>query len=372
MTTNTAALGAADPRSTVGWRRRTRRAIPLALALLTAGCVIGGFSLGFYLPNLHNGLIAATFTALGLFILSRRPGNRAGWLFAATGVAHGMMFAGRQYGLAATAAGTTEPTTAVTWATWFGVWPLALILVLSGVTLMSFPDGHLPSRRWRPVVIAMAAAGTALAAMSALWPVEYAENALAVAPPFRVAAYDSADRVWNLIGPPCYALFQVAWVTAVIRRLRRAQGDEARQLRWFAYAVAVGAVAMAVGVAVFHTVIVGVLAVPFVALAAGVAIAKYRLYDIDPLISKTLVVGTMAALVTGGYIGVVVLIGRFIGMSAAASGVVDRGYCSRCRCFRTGPALGTSPGGPSRLRSPALAVRDTGAVVDPAQRRWSG
>ena len=77
-----------------------------------------------------------------------------------------------------------------------------------------------------------------------------------------------------------------------------------------------GAVAMALGVVAFHTAIVGVLAVPVVALAAGLAIVKYRLYDIDPVINKTLVVGTMATLVTVGYIGVVVVIGRFVGMSA--------------------------------------------------------
>jgi len=285
--------------------------------------VVGGFSLGVYLPNLHNGLIAATFTAVGVFVLSRRPGNREGWLFIATGVAHAVMFFGRQYGLSATAAGGVDALPGAVWVMWVGVWPLALVLVLSGVTLMCFPDGRLPSPRWRVVVVTMVVAGALLALMSALWPVEYAENSLSLPHPLRVGGYDTAQRLWNVIGPSCYALFQAAWVTGVVVRMRRAQGDEARQLRWFAYAVAMGAVAMAVSVLVFGSPVLGVLVVPTVALAAGVAIAKYRLYDIDPVINKTLVLGTMAALVTAGYITVVVVVGRVVGLSATQHPVLS-------------------------------------------------
>jgi hypothetical protein len=66
---------------------------------VTAALVAGGFALGVHVANLHNGLIAASFTAVGLFVVLRRPGNREGWLFVATGAAHAVMFAGRQYGL---------------------------------------------------------------------------------------------------------------------------------------------------------------------------------------------------------------------------------------------------------------------------------
>ncbi|MEO7422027.1 MAG: hypothetical protein ABIU87_06500, partial [Ornithinibacter sp.] len=70
-----------------------------ALGLFAALLVVAGFSLGFHLANLHNGLIAAAFTAVGLFVLRLRPANREGWLFIATGVGHAVMFFGRQYGL---------------------------------------------------------------------------------------------------------------------------------------------------------------------------------------------------------------------------------------------------------------------------------
>jgi signal transduction histidine kinase len=290
---------------------RPVRLAPWALGLVAAVLIVAGFGLGVHLPNVHNGLIAATFTAVGVFVVGKRPGNREGWLFIATGVAHAVMFFGRQYGFA----DEGQPLPGAAWLAWVGQWPLALVLVLIGYTLMSFPDGRLPSPRWRVVVVAMVAAGTLLALLSALWPVEYGDNALSLPHPLHVAGYAGAQRLWYVLGPAAYLLFQVAWVACVVIRLRRAHGDEQRQLRWFAYAVAMGAVAMAVGLIAFRSPLLGVLAVPVIPIAAGVAIVKYRLYDIDPVINKTLVVGAMAALVTTGYVVVVFGVGRLVGLA---------------------------------------------------------
>ena len=298
-----------------GRRRRAWRRAPWALGLICAALVTGGFGLGVYMPNLHNGLIAASFTAVGLFVVGRRPGNREGWLFVATGLAHAVMFFGRQYGFFAdSSAERAAALPATTWVTWLGVWPLALVLVLAGVTLMCFPNGRLPSPRWRPVVAVMAAVSALLAMCSALWPVEYAENSLSVPHPLNVGGYETAQGLWNVVAPSTYLLIQLAWVACVVVRMRRAEGDEVRQLRWFAYAVAIGAAAMAAGLIFFGTAAPGVLAVPVVAVAAGVAIVKYRLYDIDLVINKTLVVGAMAAIITAGYVAVVIGFGRLVGL----------------------------------------------------------
>ena len=305
-----------------GRELRGRPAPAHAMGLLAALLVAGGFAFGLYMANLHNGLIAAAFTAVGVFVVDRRPGNREGWLFVATGIAHAVMFFGRQYGLyAGEHAGGALP--AVEWVTWLGVWPLPLVLVLVGVTIMCFPDGRLPSPRWRPVVVAMAAAGALLALLSALWPVEYDDNALAVAHPLSIGGYERAQDVWDVAGRAAYLLFQIAWATCVAVRLRRARGDEALQLRWFVYAVAVGAAAMTLSLLLLGSAALGVLAVPVVPVAAGIAIVKYRLYDIDLVINKTLVVGAMAAIVTTAYIGVVVGIGSLIGASASADLVLS-------------------------------------------------
>ncbi len=302
---------------------RARRVAPWTLGLICSALVIGGFGLGVYMPNLHNGLIAASFTAVGLFVVARRPGNREAWLFIATGLAHAVIFFSRQYGFFATStAERADVLPATTWVTWLGVWPLALVMVLAGVTLMCFPDGRLPSPRWRPLVAVMVAAGALLAICSALWPVEYAENSLSVPHPLSVGGYDTAQRLWNAIAPPTYMLIQLAWVACVVVRMRRAEGDEARQLRWFAYAVAIGAAAMAMGWIFFGSAAPGVLAVPVVAVAAGVAIVKYRLYDIDLVINKTLVIGAMAAIITAGYVAVVIGFGRLVGLEPGPNPVL--------------------------------------------------
>lgn len=294
--------------------------MPLALGLVCAVLVAGGLGLGVALPNLHNGLIAATFTAVGVLVLGKRPGNREAWLFVATGLAHAVMFFGRQYGFYAADHPGTLP--GARWVLWVGVWPLALVLVLVGVTMMCFPDGRLPSPAWRAVVAAMLVVGVLLSLASAVWPVEYADNALDLPHPLDAAGYETAQRRWNVLAPPAYLLFQIAWAVAVVVRLRRAAGDEAKQLRWFAYAVTVSLVAMVAGIVAFGSPTLGVLVVPFVPLVAGAAIVKYRLYDIDLVIHKTLVLGAMVAVITAGYVGVVVVFARLAGIPAGSDPVL--------------------------------------------------
>ena len=164
----------------------------------------------------------------------------------------------------------------------------------------------------------MAAAGALLALLSALWPVEYDDNALSVAHPLQPAGYEQAQDVWDVAGAAAYLPFQIAWATCVAGRLRRARGDEARQLRWFVYGVAVGAAAMTLSLVLLGSAALGVLAVPVVPVAAGIAIVTYRLYDIDLVINRTLVTGAMAAIITAAYVVVVVGVGSLIG--ACASG----------------------------------------------------
>jgi signal transduction histidine kinase len=286
--------------------------IAYAVGWLVAALVGSGVALGIHAQNVHNGLIAAAFTAVGIFVLRRQPDNREARLFVATGVASAVLFFCRQYGLHDGA-----PLPAATWVTWFGVWPLPLVLVLAGVTIMSFPDGRLPSPRWRPVVAVMIVVAATLAVVSALWPVEYADNELLVAHPLHVGGAGGAEDVWSVAGPAAYLSFQLVWAACVVVRLRRARGDEALQLRWFVYAVAIGAAVMALGFVVFRSPAPGVLSVPLIAVAAGGAILKYRLYDIDVVIDKTLVVAAMAVLVTAVYVIVVVGVGDAIGVTAS-------------------------------------------------------
>ena len=287
-------------------RASVRDALLGVIGLATAVLVGYGFMLGFHLDNLHNGLLGASFTAVGLYVLRVRPGHREGRLFVATGVAHAVMFLGRQYGL------QDGPLPGASWLGWLGVWPLPLVIALAGVTVMAFPDGSFLSPRWRAAAAAMVAVAVVLAVPSALWPVEYDRIGMVAPHPLDVGGADLAEAILTPARTIAYSLFQLLWTVAVLARLVRARGDEARQLRWFVYAVAIDLLLLLAGVLLLGTPLPGLLATPLVAVAAGVAILKYRLYDIDPVINKTLVVGAMALVITAGYLAVAVGVGALL------------------------------------------------------------
>ena len=275
------------------------------IALLVAALVGGGWSLGFHLGNAHNGLLAASFAAVGLYVVRMRPRHREGRLFVAVGVLHAVMFFGRQYG------SHDGPLPGAEWAGWVGVWPLSLAIALAGWTLMAFPDGRLLSPRWRVAVAGMLAMACGLAVISALWPVDYGRTALVVPHPLDVPGADRAEAWWSGV-QKSYLLFQAVWTAAIVERMRRARGDEARQMRWLVYAVVVDLALLVGGVVIVGSPAPGLLALPLIPVAAGIAILKYRLYDIDPVINKTIVLGAMALVITAGYVAIVVGIGAVV------------------------------------------------------------
>lgn len=275
------------------------------VALLVASLVGYGWFLGFHVDNAHNGLIAASFVAVGLYVVRMRSRHREGWLFVAVGVVHAVMFFGRQYGR------TEVVLPAASWIGWLGVWPLPLAIALTGWTFMAFPHGRMLSPAWRRAGLVMLAVAALMATMSALWPVDHDRIGLVAAHPLELPGSEVAARFWPYL-LPSYALFQVLWTAAVVVRLRRASGDEARQMRWLVYATVMAMVLLVTGLAVFRSPVPGALAVPLIPVAAGIAIVKYRLYDIDPVVNKTLVVGCLALLVTGGYVAIVVGVGALI------------------------------------------------------------
>ncbi|GIH50044.1 Histidine kinase [Microbispora rosea] len=275
------------------------------VALVVAVLVSYGWYLGFHLANAHNGLIAASWTAVGLYVVRMRPRHREGWLFVATGVVHAVMFFGRQYGL------HEGPLPAASWLGWLGVWPLPLAIAGFGWMLMAFPDGRLLSGRWLGAAWAMAAVAGAMATASALWPVEYDRTGLVAPHPFDVPGAAAAARVWEY-AQFGYLLFQALGTVAIVVRLRRAGGDEARRMRWLVFAVVMDILILAAGLAIFGSPVPGLLGLPLVPVAAAFGILRHRLYDIDPVINKTIVVGSMLLLVTAGYVALVVGVGGLV------------------------------------------------------------
>lgn len=276
-----------------------REAAVALAALVVLGLVGYGLTLDLHVGNLHNGALALVNTAVGLYVLRARPGHRLGRLFAAVGLVSGVMYFGRQYAL-------HRPTMpGADWLAWVSIWPVPIAMMLVGWAVLLFPTGQPLSPRWRAAGRAMTVAAVVLALSSALWPIEDNWTRDGLTFPLSVGGTTLAQQVFSVALPVAYLSFLALWAAAVAFRSRRAAPEELHQLRWFGYAVFVVLGLMAGGLAVAGTPLPGQLATPLIPLAAGVAMLRYRLYDIDPIINKTVVVAAMATLVTLGYVVVV-------------------------------------------------------------------
>jgi DNA-binding CsgD family transcriptional regulator len=242
-----------------------RGVVPLLLLSGVVVLVAVGLGRGVWLENLHNGVLALAFTGVGAYVLYQRPGHREGLVLMVTGVAEAVMFYGRQIGHAPGSDGSS-------WWAWLGVWPLALCLALATVSVILFPDGRVPSPRWRWVVAAVLAVAVVCSTLSALWPVEYDAAGVSVAHPFDLGGYAAASAIWSHLAHPSYAVFQVLWVVVVIQRWRVSGGHVRQQLTVVLAVATLSVVALAVGLAGWDTPRAGLLAVSLVPVAAGWAI----------------------------------------------------------------------------------------------------
>jgi signal transduction histidine kinase len=265
------------------------------------------------------GVAFFAFSLVGALIGFRRGGHPVAWICLGIGfIAAVWLFVGGwgQYTL------TTNPDSlpARDWMTWLENWVWVGWLVLVGVLLfLYFPDGRLPSPRWR-VVVWLAGAGTvALAASQALSPGRLDEDAEVVNPVGIEGAADLLDAL--SAGAALLGVCSLAAAGSVVLRYRRATGDERLQLKWFASAAVLGSLiycaAQVMGAvapdAAGATEDVSIAIVAALAIAVGIAILKYRLYEIDVVISKTLVFATLAVFITAVYVGIVVGLGAALG-----------------------------------------------------------
>lgn len=257
------------------------------------------------------------FSVVGALVASRRPGNPIGWILCGAGLSFELASLAGEY---ATYALITEPGSLpggdiMAWlGTW--AWPPGIILVFTYLLLL-FPDGRLPSRRWKPVAWLAAAALVITVIPVAItgWPIRgpILANIGEEAPAGASAAFKAAYDI-QVLGIILTFVLGVASAASLVIRLRRASGDERAQLKWFAYASA-----FLVAAIIANSPLVGVggnvlpgIALVMVPAAIGIAMFRYRLYDIDVVINKTIVVAVLAAFVTAVYLAVVVGISRLI------------------------------------------------------------
>ncbi len=326
--------------ATVGRKSR----ILLAWGLTLAGVCLVGASLALAAVGLpipvYSGLTALSVIATPLLILgglicARNPQVRLGRILLGLGVVGSVqLVCGEDATYSVLGhAGQLFATGATAWLS-----SIAQVVLVVGliVIILLFPTGRVLSRRWRPVAWALGVgfigvlAATAFGGPTFNSNLDFVRNPLYVAhPPPTLNALVSMLTVALVVG-------LIGSIAQLIVRLRGSKGDERQQLKWFAYA---GIMAPLVIVAVSGPLsnvapvlgnIVWTLGPLSLVAAVGIGVLKYRLYDIDVVINKTVVFGALAAFITAVYVAIVVGIGAAIGhdsrpnlgLSLLATGVV--------------------------------------------------
>jgi hypothetical protein len=272
-------------------------------------------------PLVLAALVAAT---VGVVLASRRPHHPVGWLLLALGLAvtaSGVADGYARYGLLA----RPSALPAARWVATYSPATLYLAFVCIGFVLLLTPSGSLPSPRWRWWARLAAAAPVgfllALGVGPGLVIPPYEEVIDPVSVPALASAVTAVIAVSFTIAIGSLAVG--AW--SLVVRFRRARGSERQQLRWVAFAAALTvppAVVVLFSVVVDTTATVGVLValgvcMALLPLAIGAAVLRYRLYDLDRIISRALAYGLLTLLLAGGYAALVLGLGQLLGQDSS-------------------------------------------------------
>ena len=277
-------------------------------------------------------LAFASIGVVGLIVALHQPRNAIGWIYLTVWLGAAAVFAGLQeYAYWVEVSHPGAPGGSV--ATWLGNWAwVPIFVLLLTYPFLLFPDGHLPSRRWRPVAWAIAIAGT-------LWSVTFAlnntgeytdalnhpiRNPYAPAPP--TPLLDGTRVVVSIV----LLGLMAATIVSLVLRYRRAHRDQREQIRWLLLA---GAVTLVWFVLPLNHGVGGwvdfiqALVLTLIPISVGIAILRYRLYDVDVVINRTVVFAVLAGFITVVYVAIVVGVGTLIGArgSPVLSGIAAAG-----------------------------------------------
>ncbi len=274
-----------------------RQLVPASLAVWTVS-------------NVSNQVVNVAALVMGFVLASRRPENRIGWLFLVAGLALGLSCFANAYAVHALVVhhGSLPGGRLSAWLTnWLWVIPVAVLAFL----FLLFPTGHVRSRRWRPAawfvggVFALATAG-ALIAATRTW-----------AHPFAFSGPAGPGGLAALFFRITTGLISAALlvsVAALVVRFAKSAGEERLQLKWCAWAALVLALVFVISIWANSAAVNVLQSLAFVCLwtAIAVAVLKYRLYDIDRIISRTLAYAIVTGLLIGVYAGLVLLATRVL------------------------------------------------------------
>ena len=299
---------------------RASRALATTLALLTLAMTVVAMVLlvpdsavqgpGSYVVTIV--LLAVTFSIVGWLIASRRSENRIGWMLLTVGFFYALTMFSQMYAVYGLLAmpGSLPLADVMSWLTnltWVPAFTLLLLL------LLFFPDGRLPSRRWWPVVWIAGATGVLMLAPTAvaLWPYR---GLLLLAAERAMPANDTAPataQLLQVIGAWIALFAPVAGAGALVTRFRRSIGMERQQIKWFATAAVVEVTVLFVTSGVQlpppFDALVTIVVAPLIPIAIGVAILRYRLYDIDRIISRTVSYGAVTGILAVVFVGTILV-----------------------------------------------------------------
>ncbi len=296
-------------------RRTAQGVVALSVAILVAGFVAEAAGGGGILVGRQDVLLVTmfvVFSVIGFLIATRHPDNPIGWIFLGVALAHtlgGLAQGYADYWLA----GKGAPRALGQTAAWYedSSW-IPWVLIPATVLLLLFPDGRLPTPRWRPIAWC-AAVGIPLAFVTGGAHPGPLEDFPEVANPYTIdsALLDPLEGIAVLL----VLVAIVGSALSLIIRFRRASSVQRQQIKWLALAGAVAAVVVVVGIAGYDlwgapasnlAIELSLMGLP---VAAGVAILRYRLYDVDVVINRTLVYGLLTATLAGAYLCSVLVLG---------------------------------------------------------------
>jgi hypothetical protein len=288
-----------------------------ALSLLLLALSISHPDVYIFVHWLDSTLAAIAFSTVGAVIAPRTPpDNPIGWLFCMVGLLFAVTHFTAEYAIYTLLAAPGSQLAGGEAAAWLTSWLWVPQLGSVALVVLLFPDGRLPGRRWRW----FAWLGALLVLVGALLSAFAPGPTIALGPinnPLGVGslpngAYENVERVMN-------ALVFVAVISLIIR-LRRARELERQQIKWFAYATVLvisgGILTYPVSEVIGSVWLRWISFVPFIAgvmfipISMGIAILRYRLYDIDIIINRTLVYGSLTVMLVALYFGSIVLLQR--------------------------------------------------------------
>jgi hypothetical protein len=277
-------------------------ALYVAAVLVARGLAFIGLGTWFW-EDFSHAIVLLLFSSIGALVAARRPQNAVGWLLCAFAVEGGVEELVTEYGkYTLFAAPGVLPGGAVV--AWLQSWSWAFSFAAMAFVLLLFPNGQLLSRRWRPLAWITAAASMFLALGMAVSPGPIKNRSVfeSVPNPFALERLP-AEFALALVGVSFVVLnlSLLAAAVSMIVRFRRARGVERQQLKWFAVAATLLAVAFIVNFAYqfvdglhFLEQVTFFIGLSSVAVSVGIAILRHRLYDVDLLINRAVVYGVLS------------------------------------------------------------------------------